>query len=82
VAAAAVFAVEGLKDLGFCRWNYTMRVIHQHVKSNLAVRSYGAQAQKQLSSATHTDQRRLKKKQQSEEEDLRKIMYLTCWGPN
>ncbi|MFS8031145.1 hypothetical protein Hanom_Chr17g01542301 [Helianthus anomalus] len=27
--------VEALKDQGFARWNYTIRTIHHHVKSNL-----------------------------------------------
>ncbi|KAJ0959604.1 hypothetical protein HanPSC8_Chr00c017g0800711 [Helianthus annuus] len=27
--------VEALKDQGFARWNYTIRTIHHHAKSNL-----------------------------------------------
>ncbi|XP_057790629.1 uncharacterized protein LOC131007711 [Salvia miltiorrhiza] len=74
LVAASVGAVEALKDQGFCRWNYGFRNVQQHAKANL--RSY-IQA-KNLSSAAVTPTKQLKQS----EESLRKVMYLSCWGPN
>ncbi|KAH6795735.1 hypothetical protein C2S51_036721 [Perilla frutescens var. frutescens] len=77
LVAASVGAVEALKDQGFCRWNYALRLLQQRAKTNL--RSY-AQAKK-LSPAvmpTKTEQDKFKQS----EESLRKVMYLSCWAPN
>ncbi|KAH7860838.1 hypothetical protein Vadar_018592 [Vaccinium darrowii] len=81
IVAASVGLVEALKDQGFCRWNYTIRSIHQHAKANL--RSF-PQANSKLSSpssAAVLSKVREQKAKQSEE-SLRKVMYLSCWGPN
>ncbi|XVF78040.1 hypothetical protein PTKIN_Ptkin14bG0096300 [Pterospermum kingtungense] len=83
IAAASVGAVEALKDQGFCRWNYSLRSIQQHVKNN--IRSSSHQAMKlsvpsssALSKKLIRDDEKLKKS----EESLRTVMYLSCWGPN
>nr|XP_009772951.1 PREDICTED: uncharacterized protein LOC104223251 [Nicotiana sylvestris]XP_016506577.1 PREDICTED: uncharacterized protein LOC107824343 [Nicotiana tabacum] len=77
IIAASVGAVEALKDQGFCRWNYPLRSFAQHTKNNM--RSY-SQAKK-LSTSSSSPIARSDKAKQSEE-SLRKVMYLSCWGPN
>ncbi|CAM8880177.1 hypothetical protein QQ045_020224 [Rhodiola kirilowii] len=77
IVAATVGAVEAMKDQGFARWNYTIRSLHQHAKNNL--RSY-AQA-KNLPSSSPVPNRATQEKS-AQEESLRKVMYLSCWGPN
>lgn len=80
IVAASVGAVHAMKDQGFCRWSYTVRSIHQHAINNM--RSFLLQAQKlsSSSSAVIFDKMNSEKKNQSEE-SLRKVMYLSCWGP-
>ncbi|KAK4539540.1 hypothetical protein RGQ29_027151 [Quercus rubra] len=80
MVAASIGAVEALKDQGVCRWNYPLRSLHQYAKNN--IRSY-YQAKKlaaQSSSAICSKVNNEKLKQS--EESLRKVMYLSCWGPN
>ncbi|XP_059283313.1 uncharacterized protein LOC132036915 [Lycium ferocissimum] len=81
VTAVSLGVVEALKDQGVCRWNHTIRAVHQHAKNNL--RSY-SQAKKlpQSSSLVSTNKLELKEKEKKSEESLRKVMYLSCWGPN
>ncbi|KAL5793895.1 hypothetical protein ACOSP7_002489 [Xanthoceras sorbifolium] len=72
-------AVEPLKDQGLCRWNYTVRSLHQHVKNNLRSIS---QAKKRSSSSSSAVVSSNKAKEAEEAgESLRKVMYLSCWGP-
>ncbi|XP_076910479.1 uncharacterized protein LOC143568133 [Bidens hawaiensis] len=75
VVAGTVGLVEALKDQGFARWNYTIRTIHHHAKANLRSISQP----KKLS--TMGSKRSIEEAKQSEE-SLRKVMYLSCWGPN
>jgi len=79
LVAAAVGGVEALKDQGFCRWNYTLRSLHQHAKNH--VRS-ASQAKKLSSSSSAMISNKVKEvKAKQSEESLRKVMYLSCWGP-
>ncbi|CAN1123944.1 hypothetical protein LINPERHAP2_LOCUS2110 [Linum perenne] len=81
MVAASIGAVEALKDqMGFCRWNYILRSAHHYAKSN--VRSFSQAKNLAPSSAAVVSSKlnKLKEAQQSEE-SLRKVMYLSCWGP-
>ena len=79
LVAAAVGGVEALKDQGFCRWNYTLRSLHQHAKNH--VRS-ASQAKKLSSSSSAMISDKVKEvTAKQSEESLRKVMYLSCWGP-
>ncbi|CAN1844063.1 hypothetical protein LINPERHAP1_LOCUS37330 [Linum perenne] len=75
-AAASIGAVEALKDqLGFCRWNYVIRSA-QHVRSFSQAKNLAPSSEAVVSSKL----KEVKEAQQSEE-SLRKVMYLSCWGP-
>ncbi|KAF3613930.1 hypothetical protein BC332_09690 [Capsicum chinense] len=79
IAATSVGVVEALKDQGLCRWNYTIRAINQHVKNNIRSYSQAKKLSSQSSPLVSTNKFELKKQS---EESIRKVMYLSCWGPN
>ncbi|KAK9222270.1 hypothetical protein WN944_010705 [Citrus x changshan-huyou] len=84
MVAASVAAVEAMKDQGFCRWNYTLRSLHQHAKNN--IRSSVSQSSKKLSSSSSSSSAAVVSsklmrdpKAKQSEESLRTVMYLSCW---
>ncbi|KAI3502165.1 hypothetical protein L1887_30198 [Cichorium endivia] len=79
MVAGTVGVVEALKDQGFARWNYAIRTIHHHAKSNLRSIS---QTRKLTSPAAMASSKGMEEKAKQSEESLRKVMYLSCWGPN
>ena len=69
-------AIENMKEQGFVRWNHS-----QHAKNN--IRSY-SQAKKLSGSSYSSISQNIGDDQNmnQSEESLRKVMYLSCWGPN
>jgi len=77
--AASVGVVEALKDQGICRWNHALRSAQHHLKTHVGSFSQA----KRLSSTSSMVSTRLKEESTKQsEESLRKVMYLSCWGPN
>ncbi|KAB5512829.1 hypothetical protein DKX38_029857 [Salix brachista] len=79
LVAAAIGGVEALKDQGFCRWNYALRSLHQHAKNHVRSASQAKMLSSSSSAMISNKVRELEAKQS--EESLRKVMYLSCWGP-
>ncbi|EXB89618.1 hypothetical protein L484_018719 [Morus notabilis] len=75
IVAASIGAVETLKDQGMnCRWSNALRSIRQHAKNS---RSFSSQ-----SSANSVSNNIRDEKMKQSEDSLRRVMYLSCWGPN
>ncbi|KAE8654831.1 hypothetical protein F3Y22_tig00117040pilonHSYRG00075 [Hibiscus syriacus] len=81
IVAATIGAVEVLKDQGVCRWNYTVRSAVQHAKNHIRPASQAKTLSSQSSAAISKGLSKDDASKQSEE-SLRKVMYLSCWGPN
>ncbi|KAJ6745039.1 FAMILY PROTEIN putative-RELATED [Salix purpurea] len=79
LVAAAIGGVEALKDQGFCRWNYALRSMHQHAKNHVRSASQAKMVSSSSSAMISNKVKGVKAKQS--EESLRKVMYLSCWGP-
>ncbi|KAK4577456.1 hypothetical protein RGQ29_027815 [Quercus rubra] len=80
IVAASVGVVEAMKDQGICRWNFIIRSAQQHAKNNLRSISQTRNLSSSASAMVSSKLRDEKIKQS--EESLRKVMYLSCWGPN
>ena len=80
IVAASVGVVEAMKDRGICRWNFIIRSAQQHAKNNLRSISQTRNLSSSASAMVSSKLRDEKIKQS--EESLRKVMYLSCWGPN
>ncbi|KAL5793891.1 hypothetical protein ACOSP7_002485 [Xanthoceras sorbifolium] len=84
IVAASLAAVEAMKDQGFCRWNYTIRSLHQHARNNMRSVSQSKKLSSPSSAAVVSSKIREVQSQKAKqsEESLRTVMYLSCWGPN
>ena len=80
IVAASVGVVEAMKDQGICRWNFIIRSAQQHAKNNLRSISQTRNLSSSASAMVSSKLRDEKIKQS--EESLKKVMYLSCWGPN
>ena len=80
IVAASVGVVEAMKDQGICRWNFIIRSAQQHAKNNL--RSYSQAKNLSSSTSAMVSSKLRDEKMKQSEESLRKVMYLSCWGPN
>ncbi|RWR84419.1 hypothetical protein CKAN_01323100 [Cinnamomum micranthum f. kanehirae] len=76
IVAASVGAVEALKDQGVCRWNYVLRSLHQQAKKNMGSSLQAMRVSTPLDSLSSSSSSK------QSEESLRKVMFLSCWGPN
>ncbi|RWR84425.1 hypothetical protein CKAN_01323700 [Cinnamomum micranthum f. kanehirae] len=76
IVAASVGAVEALKDQGVCRWNYVLRSLHQRAKKNMGSSLQAMRVSTPLDSLSSSSSSK------QSEESLRKVMFLSCWGPN
>ncbi|KAK1280412.1 hypothetical protein QJS04_geneDACA003196 [Acorus gramineus] len=82
IRAASLGTVEALKDQGICRWNYTFRSLQQHAMKNIRSYYQATVSSSSTSSAAVMGRREGDEKMRRSEESLRKVMYLSCWGPN
>ncbi|MBA0550090.1 hypothetical protein Gotur_026990, partial [Gossypium turneri] len=81
IVAATIGAVEALKDQGICRWNYTIRSLHQHAKNNIRSSSFFSSSSSSSSAAAVSNKLR-EEKMRKAEQTMKKVMDLNCWGPN
>lgn len=72
--------IEALKDQGVSRLNNTIKTINQHARNNIKSYSQAKKISSQSSSSSSVSANSTKAKQS--EESFRKVMYLSCWGPN
>ncbi|KAK8648499.1 hypothetical protein V6N13_129250 [Hibiscus sabdariffa] len=78
VVAATIGAVEALKDQGICRWNYTLRSLHQHAKNNLRSSSFFSSSA--VAGAVSNQLR--EEKRRKAERNMKKVLEMNSWGPN
>ncbi|PKU81756.1 hypothetical protein MA16_Dca018698 [Dendrobium catenatum] len=82
IVAATISAVETLKDQGgLCRWNYTMKSLHQKARKEFGSFSLARitpSSTMMMVGVVNTSGEQAKRA----EESFRKVMYLSCWGPN
>ncbi|XP_042974250.1 uncharacterized protein LOC122305762 [Carya illinoinensis] len=80
IVAATIGVVEAMKDqMGICRWDYIFRSAQQNTRNPLRSLS---QAKSLSSSTSAVVSSKVREEQMKKsEESLRKVMYLSCWGP-
>ncbi|KAE8676974.1 2-nonaprenyl-3-methyl-6-methoxy-1,4-benzoquinol hydroxylase [Hibiscus syriacus] len=79
VVAATIGAVEALKDQGICRWNYTLRSLHQHAKNNLRSSSFFSSSSSPVAGAVSNKLR--EERRRKAERNMKKVLEMNSWGP-
>jgi hypothetical protein len=89
VATGTVVAVEELKEEKLCGWSSPIRSLHHQQESIDPLPSQGGRSCSPLSPTSSSSSKMLSKRrgdkqeqQKQSEESLRKVMYLSLWGPN
>ncbi|PON92388.1 Wound-responsive family protein [Trema orientale] len=78
IVAASIGAVEALKDqMGVCRWNFVLRSVQNHAKTN--IRSF-SQAKKLTARSSVAVTKMREESLKQSEKSMRRVMYLNCWG--
>ncbi|KAE8680167.1 2-nonaprenyl-3-methyl-6-methoxy-1,4-benzoquinol hydroxylase [Hibiscus syriacus] len=83
VVAATIGAVEALKDQGICRWNYTIRSLHQHAKNNLRSSFFSSSSSSSSSSAVAgaVSNKLREERMRKAERNMKKVLEMNSWGP-
>ncbi|XP_018837775.1 uncharacterized protein LOC109003891 [Juglans regia] len=81
IVAASIGVVEAMKDqMGISRWNYSLRSSQQNTRNHLRSSSQAKSLSSSTSAVVSSEVR--EEQMKKSEESLRKVMYLSCWGPN
>ncbi|KAE8681062.1 2-nonaprenyl-3-methyl-6-methoxy-1,4-benzoquinol hydroxylase [Hibiscus syriacus] len=82
VVAATIGAVEALKDQGICRWNYTLRSLHQHAKNNLRSSSFFSSSSSSSTAVAGAVSNKLREERRwKAERNMKKVLEMNSWGP-
>ncbi|KAL3639885.1 hypothetical protein CASFOL_014853 [Castilleja foliolosa] len=87
IVATSIGAVEALKDqLGVCRWNYGLRLIHhkcvQSYYQTTHLFPHNSDSTLSSSSDGNMMMMSLEKKIEKREKASKKVLDLSCWGPS
>lgn len=88
IVATSMGAVEASKDqLGFCRWNYALRLLQQYAKTNLIVinippHNLSTPPPPPSTCSTSSNALERRDKVKKTEDSLNRVMHLSCWGPS
>ena len=79
-STSRAWTVEAMKDQGICRWGNALGSLQQHAKNSVG--SYSQTKKLSTPSSSAISKKYKCDNTKESEESLRKVMYLSCWGPN